>query len=187
MKEKRVMSKIPYLQDRIEVVKKPIVGRCVVATEDISDFELLGAYRGNIITDEQYEEKIDKFPNCSRYGWDFHGYVLDPTDENGEIPDDTDNVLALVNEPYYENEINVLPLISRNNIWIVSIKEIKKGEELFMSYGDEYERDYETELEKTHGRFDITEEQEKKLIRLANKHKFLVDAIENFLYIGSYY
>lgn len=123
--------------DWVMISESPIHGRGLYATKDIPTDEYLIEYVG---------EKIDKEESDKR-GWDqmdlaaetgeaaVYIFTLDDEwDIDGKFPENAARLINHSCDPNCEAQI-----WEEKEIWIISLREIKKGEELFFNYGFDLE------------------------------------------------
>jgi hypothetical protein len=165
---------------RIEVV--PNVGRTVFATESIPAFTAVGLYDGRKTTPALFLKKQKALQDMPAYHWCLPGgSIIDPTEPDGTLPDDTVYRSAFINEPPSGMSINILPLVTKNYVWLFSAREIEKGEELYINYGTRYQRDYDSEMRETVGKVAVDIDQVTALVRVANERQYLKKAVRRFL------
>jgi hypothetical protein len=143
--ERRFLRHLVPIDSYTSVVETDFAGRSVVADREIEEGELIGIYPGLHLTLEEFAEKEEIQVRSVKACFRAHdGRVIDPTDIFGCIPNKPALRLALVNEPPPEKHVNVLPIISKRNVWYLCVRKILPNEHLFTTYGDSYERSYET-------------------------------------------
>ena len=121
----------------VMISESPIHGRGLYAKKDIPEAEYLIEYLG---------EKIDK-DESDRRGWEqmdlaeetgeaaVYIFTLDDHwDIDGKIPENAARLINHSCDPNCEAQI-----WEEKEIWIVSLRAIKKGEELFFNYGFDLE------------------------------------------------
>ena len=107
-------------------------GRGLYATRDIKEGTKIIDYVGKLITKKQTEES-DKYDN----GKPIYLFTINKRyDLDGDFKFNTARLINHSCNPNCETEI------IDNEIWIIALKNIKKGEELFYNYGYDIE-DYE--------------------------------------------
>jgi hypothetical protein len=107
-------------------------GRGLYATQDIKEGARIIDYVGKIITNKQTEES-QKFDNAKPI------YLFNLNSKYDLDGDFSWNTARLINHSCINNcDYNGTGL----KLWIVAIKDIKKGEELTCDYGFGYDEDY---------------------------------------------
>lgn len=134
----------------LELKRSDNMGDGLFAKEKIDAYSSIGVYRGNIISDSELNHKIKILPITQKYAFNVGpNKNVDAIDYNGNLKKEC--YLAKVNEPPKGTMENLIALKSKNSkIYFVSIKDILPGEQLFVSYGDKYERDYTTNEKMTY-------------------------------------
>ena len=109
-------------------------GMGVFALRDIKKNELLGEYKGKLLTQERFENKKIHL----KYIWQLE-------DEDGDVIAYIDgankkfsNWTRYVNCPCTQKQENVKPIQRYFKMFYYSSKNIKKDDELFIWYGPEY-------------------------------------------------
>lgn len=127
------MPKIPSFV-RIDTSTIPNAGLGVFANKTIKKGVCLGEYKGKFLTPSEYEKKKN-----------YKSYVWEILAENGEISGYVDggnkkysNWTRYVNSPSVQKKENVEMKIIHGRVFYFSCKNIKKGNELFIWYGEEY-------------------------------------------------
>ena len=138
----------------------PNAGRGVTTNRDIMKGQQIGTYPGHLRTKKEYLEKIMKYPCAAEYCWQLttSDWVLDPTDDKGELLEFVQLVemlgndvplldafsrpttLSLINEPPAGGDVNVRVEESVNEAYLLADCPIRAGEELFLDYGPFYDR-----------------------------------------------
>jgi hypothetical protein len=159
-----------YNFDGSLVVKKstiPGAGKGLFANKDIEAKTVLGEFLGSVMAKEKFEllpeslrRKIDAYAFSVQGVYrPAQGYVLDPTDANGNYTPVPENVLPACNEPPPGAMPNVetcfsMPSDPRTEVTSLAQSvvfrttvDVKEGEELFVSYGKRYDRSYHTGAE----------------------------------------
>jgi hypothetical protein len=158
------------------------MGRGVFATRTIPAMTLLGVYPGKRVRRASFEEKKVLVAGARQYAYLLsEGWVLDPTDASGAPPDENDARLALLNEPPPDAACNVAPLRTENNIWFLTICEIPAGEQLLISYGPHFKRDYSSEMDSTDGKIILSDETVDRIRAVGHDHPCLRAGIQHLL------
>ena len=119
----------PYRIKKSNIDKK---GRGLYATRDIKEGERIIDYVGKIITKKQTEDS-KKFDNAKPI------YLFNLNKKYDMDGDVSWNTARLINHSCTNNcDYNGIGL----KLWIVAIKDIKKGEEITADYGFGYDEDY---------------------------------------------
>lgn len=128
----------------LELKKVPNMGEGLFARTNIKAASSIGEYFGNLINNTDLNKKIKLFPNVQRYAFNVSpDKNIDVTDENGNLFENC--YLTKVNEPPKGVMENIIAFRSNNDkIYFITIKDIMPGEQLYISYGKKYERNYET-------------------------------------------
>ena len=114
---------------------------------------MLGSYPGVVYRENRWRQsKVSEeaIKLAARYAWTLtNGDILDPTDEYGRLPDELlflggikkcPTVLALVNEPLPGGDVNLVAKVTDKDVIFVTERDITAGEELFVDYGNNYDR-----------------------------------------------
>eukprot|EP00240_Pyramimonas_obovata_P013739 CAMPEP_0118927650 /NCGR_PEP_ID=MMETSP1169-20130426/5080_1 /TAXON_ID=36882 /ORGANISM="Pyramimonas obovata, Strain CCMP722" /LENGTH=243 /DNA_ID=CAMNT_0006869457 /DNA_START=272 /DNA_END=1002 /DNA_ORIENTATION=- len=144
--------------EKLEVRQSSVegAGRGVFATHRIPEGTALGLFPGRLRSPREWAAKQKAFPLVDAYSWaTANGSLLDPTGAGGELSErpgpgtpwwfDTDPTLACVNEPPpgpgFEAAVNVeVEFAGEIDIMYVTKCDIEAGKELFVDYGDYYDR-----------------------------------------------
>ena len=119
----------PYRIKKSNIDKK---GRGLYATKDIKEGERIINYIGNIITKKQTEDS-EKFDNAKPI------YLFNLNKKYDLDGDVSWNTARLINHSCTNNcDYNGAGL----KLWVIAIKDIKKGDELTCDYGFGYDEDY---------------------------------------------
>lgn len=182
LQESRLLVQCLEFCRQTEVRLTEDMGRGVFAIEQLEPFQLLTIYDGERISPFAYRQKLKKFPEAKGYIWTISDRrIVDPTDDTGTVSSDSKNRAPLINEPPQGSAVNVIPIVTDNYIWMVSIESIESGQQLYTTYGPRYERSYASELSDHHGRVMLTEQQQHELRLLAERCPLLKTGIEIFL------
>ena len=135
------MTKEPTKSEWIEVRDSKIHGKGVYAAKDIPKDTRVIEYVGDFVTKIEADLISDKELEKSKSNPDSHGAVYLFTlnkefDINGNVSWNTARLINHSCNPNCETDI------VNNHIWIISLKDIKKGEELSYDYAynlDNYE------------------------------------------------
>lgn len=115
----------------------------------------LGAYPGRLLYMAEYSRKLAQHPQASSYCWKMQDdlRVLDPTDWQGKICDPiplievggveawgVPTTLSRINEPPPRFDVNVETDEQGDALLFVTQRECAAGEELFLDYGQDYDR-----------------------------------------------
>ena len=121
-----------------KVSKSKVHGKGIIATEDIKKNTKIIQYIGEKVTkkegDKRSEERLNKYLNSEITGSVYIFELNNKYDIDGSV---------LYNKARYINhscEPNCEVDISNGEIWISSIKKIKKGDELSYDYGYEFNK-----------------------------------------------
>ena len=128
-KSKRIFGLTPD-QFTIKTSTIPNAGNGAFANIFLPKGSVLGNYKGKRLSSQQYNRLRDQ-----SYVWELssrHG----PIYIDGKNPK-LSNWLRFLNDSR-DRRVNVEPYQSHGNIFYRAIKNIKPGEEMFISYGDEY-------------------------------------------------
>ena len=136
----------------------PNAGRGVFAAAPLPAGTTLGAYPGRVRFMGEYYRKLSKVPCTSTYCWKMQGgeRVLDPTDSAGQLCEpltlveglaaaeaySVDTTLALINEPPPSGDVNVETHERGDEVLFVTRRECAEGEELYLDYGQDYDRSF---------------------------------------------
>ena len=93
---------------------------------------VLNYYKGKKLSKKQYDRLSD-----SEYVWELSGRNGVPVYVDGKDKKKS-NWLRYLNDPKKNSKINVEPYQYKQKIYYRTIKKVKPGDELFISYGDEY-------------------------------------------------
>ena len=128
-KKKRIIGLTPE-EYTIATSTIPNAGNGAFANILLPKGTVLGSYKGKKLTSAQYNRLKDQsyvWELSSRYG---------PIYVDGKNPK-LSNWLRFLNDSR-DRRVNVEPFQYRGNIYYRTIKNIKPGTEMFISYGDEY-------------------------------------------------
>ena len=136
----------------------PNAGRGVFAAAALPAGQILGAYPGRIRFMGEYYRKLQRVPETSTYCWQMQDgqRVLDPTDAKGQLCEpltlveglalveagSVDTTLALINEPPPSSDVNVETHEQGDEVLFVTRRECAEGEELYLDYGQTYDRSF---------------------------------------------
>ena len=135
-----------------QVRDSAVHGKGVFARASIATGTVLGAYPGRARTPQQVLQKAQHAPATTGFVFqNSHGLYLDPTDAAGRVSSrpgpglpwlDVDPSLAYVNEPRPGSSVNVSILDEgpAREVRFVAAQDISPGEELFIDYGQQYDR-----------------------------------------------
>jgi len=124
-----------------EVKESKIHTKGVFATKDITKNTCIIEYVGEKITKEEGDRRVDISHDIHLKNREKAGTYLFELDNEYDIDGDTPN-----NDAKYINHScnpNSEYRIIDNKIYIYSIKDIKKGEEITYNYGFSFDKDYE--------------------------------------------
>lgn len=119
---------------KVYVAKSTIegAGKGLFAKVDIQKGEVIGEYKGEVITDEEYDRRTQE--GLGNYGVDIgDGLILDCGQKMCPMG--------------YANDAYGLKRVGKNNsyfiqdelrVFVVALRDIKAGEEIFVSYGRAY-------------------------------------------------
>ncbi|KAJ1934056.1 hypothetical protein EC988_008927, partial [Linderina pennispora] len=135
-------------QDIVEVKSStiPHAGNGLFAVRDLPGGIPLGFYFGVPMTEDEYDSLKDTVGMASHYSIMYRKTVLDATDTNGMPYTDPGGRLYcpfhFMNEDREGQKFNIAFLegVKVNQIICLTTRNIKKGEELFVSYGEEVDR-----------------------------------------------
>lgn len=132
-------------------------GRGVFATRNIPQNTVIGSFPGYHSSRDEWfynrKKGVEEAAIRSQmYMWyTSTGIVIDPTDEDGYLPDEipaffglykVPTILALINEPGRGGDTNVRCEDQKNEVLLVAERNIYEGEELFTDYGPLYDRSH---------------------------------------------
>ena len=104
----------------------PEAGKGVFTTRDIGEGVTIGEYKGECI-------EYSKMNENGKYAWEL---------QNGKVVDawniEKSNWLRYINDHRTEEGNNLSMYEHDNRVYYKTIKPIKKGSELFVSYGEKY-------------------------------------------------
>ncbi|KAJ1994763.1 hypothetical protein GGI25_001420 [Coemansia spiralis] len=141
-------------QDIVEVKPSTIAnaGNGLFAVHDLPPGIPLGFYFGVPMTEDEFDSLKEKTGMASHYSIMYRKTVLDATDDNGMPYSDPNGRLYcpfhFMNEAregqHDQQKCNIVFLegIEVNQIICLTARKIVKGEELFVSYGDEVDRSH---------------------------------------------
>ena len=131
-------------------------GRGVFVTEGLPAGTVLGTYPGRLVPPGPYTRKLQVAPRTSNYCWTLGGDrgALDPTDASGILCEPlplfeslpgfqllaVDTTLALINEPCAGFDVNVKTEETDEDVYFITERDVRVGEELFLDYGQKYDR-----------------------------------------------
>lgn len=118
------------MNKKCSVKPSPVAGFGLFAERDFIPGEIVTRYGGVFITEEDFH----KFPSeyvykCTDGSRTDASVVMYPMDEQGRWLNDARGTLFENNCGWYES----LP-----DLFVVTFKDVKKGEEFFINYGDQY-------------------------------------------------
>jgi SET domain-containing protein len=116
-----MVIKIPRL-----AVKRTKVGLGLIALEKIPAGKRIVEYQGTVLSEDDAEEKGGKF-------------LYDLSNNRALDGSSRSNRARYIN---HSCSPNALAKVSRNRVWIWSLREIEVGEEITMDYGREYFEQY---------------------------------------------
>ena len=128
----------PTKSKYIEVRTSPIHGIGIFAACNISKGTKIIEYVGKKISKEEAEEIADRQFEKGQRGTEGHVYIFEINDDydiDGNVPWNTARFINHTCDPNCETEQD-----SDDRIWIIAMRNIKKGEELSYNYG--YDLDY---------------------------------------------
>jgi hypothetical protein len=153
--------------DQYEIKQSQVEGAGLgfYVTQDLAKGTVLGTYPGVCLPLSENLVKLQQYPQCESYVWRFTDskYIIDPTDEFGEIQDEcrggnpnvplsveictllahpVSTALARINEPPRGRDINVVTEenLADRSVAFVLERDVYASEELFMDYGLSYDR-----------------------------------------------
>jgi hypothetical protein len=177
--ERRFIRRLPSIVELTSVDEVEKLGRSVVAIREIEGGTLLGIYPGQRLRISEFVEKGEFVSNSLRYAYYLsEDLIIDPTDLFGYLPNKPRSRLALINEPPPGLRANIVSLSSSNHIWYACLRTIKEGEQLFTSYGPNYNRNYPTDFQKTNGLMYCDEKDYQQLRAIAHNYPWLKDSAE---------
>jgi SET domain-containing protein len=119
----------------------PYKGLGLVAPQPIPQFTFIGKYMGKLVRKSQINKKSDYAFECSDGIW-----YVDPSDAFGKFTlpmvVKNNNYLPFVNEPNLGTQANLIAWDINNQILYFAARYIQAGEELTVSYGENYKSDY---------------------------------------------
>lgn len=127
-------------------------GKGVFAKGHIAQETVLGAYPGRLRAPTEMLAKVQRVPGTKGYVYrTSHGWYLDPTDAAGRVSAHprpglpwfgVDPSLAFVNEPTVGDTVNVsiLDELDTKEVRFVAACDIAPSQELFIDYGQTYDR-----------------------------------------------
>ena len=132
-------------------------GRGLYAGVPLAGGTTLGTYPGRLLDMASYLRKLSTAPAAAQYCWQLSNgnFVLDPTDRFGqlmeplplfeELPDvltalSVPTTMALINEPPPGADVNIDTYEQGNTLTFVTNREVEEGEELYLDYGQTYDR-----------------------------------------------
>lgn len=122
--------------EKIEIRKStiPNAGSGAFALTNFKKYELLGEYKGKLLTPYEYRKK----KNHLSYIWE----ILDENDDTIAYIDGgnkkNSNWTRFVNCPCTKEQENVIPIQKGLKMYYYASRNIQKGDELFVWYGPEY-------------------------------------------------
>ncbi len=166
----------------VQVRSSDDLGRGLYASTKIPAGTLLGIYPGRTLTRQEFQEREEFSIRAQRYAYYFSDdLVIDPTDLFGNLPDCAVPSLALVNEPPPGVRINVVPICTVSHVWYVTIAEIMTDEQLFTTYGPNFRRNYQTDLDAMRGAVELSVAEQEILRRVSEKYLWLRDGVKSLL------
>ena len=112
----------------------------VFAKKDIPDRAKVIEYVGRKVTKKQsddiYDEQYEKSAEHTKDGGVYLFELNKRYDIEGNVPWNTARLINHSCDPNCETDI------IKGKIWIIALRDIKKGEELSYDYGFEFDRDY---------------------------------------------
>ncbi|KAJ2590437.1 hypothetical protein EV177_009067, partial [Coemansia sp. RSA 1804] len=131
----------------------PNAGDGLFAVRDLPAGVPLGFYFGVPMTEDEFDSLKEKIGMASHYSIMYRRTVLDATDDSGMPFGDPEGLLYcpfhFMNEARSEQEngdqksnIVFLEGIKVNQVICLTLRDIAKGEEIFVSYGDEVDRSH---------------------------------------------
>ena len=135
----------------------PGAGRGLYAGVPIAGGSALGTYPGRVLSMPAYLRKLARTPRAAEYCWQLSDgrQVLDPTDASGKLLEPiplfeplprllpslaVPTTLALINEPPPGADVNIDTFEQGAELTFVTNRDIREGEELFLDYGQTYDR-----------------------------------------------
>uniref|UniRef100_A0A7S2MJU8 SET domain-containing protein n=1 Tax=Haptolina brevifila TaxID=156173 RepID=A0A7S2MJU8_9EUKA len=115
--------------------------------------DLAGCYTGTLLGLKEREAK--RVTGFEAYVFPVNAtHVVDPTDDRGQVPTDTEHEMAFVNEPTGEAMPNLTPMEyrfglcrdrhGRPGVPYYAVRQVLPGEELTVCYGPGFMRTYKT-------------------------------------------
>ncbi|MBS3168436.1 SET domain-containing protein-lysine N-methyltransferase [Candidatus Woesearchaeota archaeon] len=126
----------------IEVRDSKIHNNGVFAVKDIPKGTKIIEYVGNKITKSQSDKRSDEILEENKKNSSYGAVYIFELNKKYDLDGSVEwNTAKYINHSCSPNcEVNII----KGHIWIISSKDIKKGEELFYNYGYEYDDDYES-------------------------------------------
>lgn len=124
-----------------EVRASKIHNKGVYATKEIPKGTYIIEYKGEKITKEEAERRLDETLKRHKKNPEENAavYIFELNDEydlDGDIPDNDAKYINHSCDPNCDFEIK------EDRIWLYAIKDIKKGEELTYNYGFDFDEEY---------------------------------------------
>jgi len=127
-------------------------GLGIFATKDIEADICIGLYKGVWLTVNDFDNMSDQEKEVGLiYGWEIRDYYGNKNREKGtRLKDnniigyidgsciDKSNFLRYINHPQIISDENIKASQFRDKIYYITKKSIKKGDELYVNYGDVY-------------------------------------------------
>jgi hypothetical protein len=153
----------PGLPVAIRPSSVPNAGDGLYASKFLPQGYTLGAYTGRLLENGEYQRKVQQYPKTIAYCWILSsGRVLDPTDEKGNLLDEVawvapvpnlmnepfiskPTIFSYINEPQPGQDTNLVIEeggFDGTEVRFITGKNIMKGEELFVDYGQNYDRSH---------------------------------------------
>ena len=141
------------MQGLLQIAPSQVAGQGLFATNDIEKGTIIGTYPGVPRTAKSMLQKVAIAPACQQYVFQTSsGVWLDPTDATGQLSQQPallglgwtfDISMAFVNEPPVGRSVNVQTVIDGSDhldLKFEAICDIPTGNELFLDYGNSYDR-----------------------------------------------
>ncbi|KAJ3215855.1 hypothetical protein HK099_006167 [Clydaea vesicula] len=130
----------------VKISTIPNAGKGCFALRYIPIHTIIGFYFGVPMTEDEFDQIKDNVGKASEYSIRWKYNVLDATNEEG-LPytfENTNNKLFcpihFINESYTRSNVTFFDGSEVNQIWVVTTRDIKPGEELFVKYGNDVDR-----------------------------------------------
>ncbi|KAJ1958422.1 hypothetical protein IWQ62_004902 [Dispira parvispora] len=124
----------------------PNAGQGLFAIRDLPAYVPLGFYFGVPMTEDEFDSLKDHVGLASHYSIMYRRTVLDATDSNGQPFTDPDGLLFcpfhFMNEKIGKGNVAFLEGYIVNQVICMTTRKVKAGEELFVYYGSEVDREH---------------------------------------------